>query len=70
MTAINELELVLSDWECVMPRYQDGPTFGLGAVRKCECGHLWLAHEPENGCRVSDCTCEGFIPAVERAEDE
>ena len=70
MTPITELELVLSDWECVMPQYREDPASGLGAVRKCECGHLRLAHEQENGCRVSDCSCEGFLAATERAEDK
>ena len=70
MTPITELELVLSDWECVMPRDQEDSTSGLAAVQKCECGHLRLAHELENGCRVSDCSCEGFLATAERAEDE
>ena len=52
-----------------MPREQGDPTTGVGAVQKCECGHLRLAHEPENGCRLSDCGCDGFTKALEQAED-
>ena len=53
-----------------MPRYQDDPTSGFGAVRKCECGHLRLAHILEYGCGVPDCDCDEFAAAVEQAEDE
>ena len=64
-----ELELVLKDWECVMPRDQEDSTSGLAAVQKCECGHLRLAHELENGCRVAGCGCEVFTLAGDRPEN-
>ena len=64
-----ELELVLKDWECVMPRDQEDSTSGFAAVQKCECGHLRLAHELENGCRVADCGCEAFTLAGDRPEN-
>ena len=69
ITPITELELVLKDWECVMPRDQEDSTSGFAAVQKCECGHLRLAHELENGCRVADCGCEAFTLAGDRPEN-
>ncbi|MCH7735089.1 MAG: hypothetical protein IH868_01380 [Chloroflexi bacterium] len=52
-----------------MPRDQEDSTSGLAAVQKCECGHLRLAHELENGCRVADCGCEAFTLAGDRPEN-
>ena len=42
-----------------MPHDED-LTSGFGAIQKCQCGHLQLAHELEGGCRIVDFPCEMF----------